>query len=276
MRVGRFGGGRDKGPLRSGGSVQVDGIELYYEASGPEFGPTLLFLHESGSSVATWEQVLGHLGADLRCLALDLPGHGRSAGSPVPCVQAYREWVLSFIDALAVRQEIFLIGLGLGAAIALDLALVRPERVAGLVLSGGVPGGRASTRTIELTNRGESRTAFDEELLNHVQSQTVRLRWLRRWQMASLAARSADLTAYAEYDWSGGLEGAICPLLFLEGAQDPHAAVWRRMADARLVLVSGAAGLAPLEQPSRYAAGVRDFVATIQRPLDLRAISRFG
>lgn len=226
--------------------------------------------------MATWEQVFRHLGADLRCLALDMPGHGRSAGRPVPSVQAYREWALSFIETLAIRQEIFVIGLGLGAAIALDLALVRPERVAGVVLSGAVPGGRASARTIELTSRGESQMAFEEELLAHIQSQSVRSRWLRRWRMASPAARSADLSAYAQYDWSTVLEGTNRPLLFLEGAQDPYAATWRRMAVTRIVTVPDAAGLVPLEQPARYAAGVRNFVATIQRPTDLQVIRRFG
>lgn len=276
MGVGRCRSGWDQASLRSGGSVQVDGVELYYEASGPEFGPTLLFLHESGGSVATWEQVHRHLGADLRCLALDLPGHGRSAGRPVPSVQAYREWALSFMEALSIRQELFLVGLGLGAAIALDLALLRPERVAGMVLTGAVPGGRASARTLELASRGETQVTPEDELHDQVHSPTVRNRWLRRWQMASPAARNADLIASAQYDWSAGLERAACPLLFLEGALDPHAATWRRIRGARHLSISGAGGLAPLEQPARYATGVRDFVATIQRPTDLGALTRFG
>src|SRR2546428_2104843 len=111
--------GWSKASHRSGGNLQVGGVELYYEASGPEFGPTLLFLHESGGSVATWEQQLICLGGEVRCLALDLPGHGRSEGRPIPSVQAYREWVLGFLDALAIRQPVVVVGLCLGAAIAL-------------------------------------------------------------------------------------------------------------------------------------------------------------
>lgn len=276
MGVGRSGGSWTQASLRSGGSVQVGGVDLYYEASGPEFGQTILFLHESGGSVATWTQQLLCLGADVRCLAPDMPGHGRSAGSPVPCVQAYREWALGFLEALAIRQPVVVVGLGLGAAIALDLALVRPERVAGVVLTGGVPGGRASAHTRAVVSRGETQTAFDEELLNHVQSQTVRANWLRRWRMATLEARNADLIAAAQYDWSTGLDGVTCPVLCLEGALDPHAAIWRRTPFGRLVQIPGAGGLVPLEQPARYAAGVRDFLATLQRPTDEPAMRRFG
>ncbi|HLO03509.1 MAG TPA: alpha/beta hydrolase [Symbiobacteriaceae bacterium] len=275
MGVGRSGGGWTQAPLRSGGSAQVSGVDLYYEASGPEFGPTVLFLHESGGSVATWEEQLRHLGSEVRCLALDMPGHGRSAGSPVPSVQAYREWILGFLEALAIRQKISVVGLGLGAAIALDLAVVRPERVYGLVLTGGVPGGRASDRARDLVSQGETHTAFDEELLRHIPSATVRMHWQRRWQKATPACRTADLTAAAQYEWSAGLDRASCPILFLEGALDPHATIWRR-ARGRLVLIPGSGGLAPLEQPARYAAGVRDFLTTLQTPTDGRAISRFG
>lgn len=277
MGAGRSGYGWVQAPLQSGGSVQVSGVELYYEASGPEFGPTLLFLHESGGSVATWEQQLRCLGTDARCLALDLPGHGRSSGRPIPSVQAYREWALGFLEALALRQSIIVVGLGLGAAIALDLALVRPDRVAGAVLSAGVLGGRASARTRAVASLGvESEPVFGEELLDHVQSATVRAHWLRRWRMASPEARNADLAAAAQYDWTAGLDRVRCPLLFLEGALDPHATMWRRSTAGRLVLIPGAGGLVPLEQPSRYAAGVRDFVATLQTPTDGRAIRRFG
>lgn len=277
MGVGRSGQRLVQAPLRIGGSVQVSGVELYYEASGPEFGPTLLFLHESGGSVATWEQLLLGMGLDARCLALDMPGHGRSEGEAIPSVQAYREWALGFLEALAIRQEVVLVGLGLGAAIALDLALVRPDRVAGLVLSGGVPGGRASARTRAVTRLGdEAQPLFDQELLDHIQSTTVRTNWLRRWRMATPAARNADLTAAAQYDWSDGLDRVTCPLLLLEGALDPHATIWRRTTAGRLHLIPNAAGLAPLEQPTRYAACVRDFVATLQTPSDGGTIRRFG
>lgn len=263
--------------MRIGGSVQVSGVELYYEASGPEFGPTLLCLHESGGSVATWEQLLLGLGLGARCLALDMPGHGRSGGEAIPCVQAYREWALGFLEALAIRDQIVVVGLGLGAAIALDLALVRPDRVAGLVLTGGVPGGRASARTRIVASLGdESEALFDQELLNHVQSKTVRTNWLRRWRKATPAARNADLIAAAQYDWSVGLDRITCPLLFLEGALDPHASAWRRSTAGRLHLIPNAGGLAPLEQPAQYAACVRDFVATLQTPSDGGAIRRFG
>jgi pimeloyl-ACP methyl ester carboxylesterase len=275
MAVGRMSGRRTYAPLCSGGSAHVGGIDLYYEAAGPELGPTLLFLHESGGSVATWEQQLRCLGGEVRCLALDMPGHGRSEGNPIPSVQAYREWVIGFLEVLAIREPIIVVGLGLGAAVALDLAHVRPDRVAGLVLTGGVPGGRLPATALSMANAGELPTTLTEEALGPVQSAAVRAHWLRRWRQASPAARSADLSALAQYDWSAGLERATCPILFLEGALDPHVSALKRAA-GRTLLIPGASALAPMEQPVRYAEAVRDFCTTVQAPPDERTLRRFG
>jgi pimeloyl-ACP methyl ester carboxylesterase len=252
--------------LRSRGTALVSGTALHYEAAGSvEFGPTLLFLHESGGSSVTWEALLLALAGEGRCLAPDLPGHGRSEGQGLTSVQAYREWVLGYLDALAIHWPIVLVGLCLGAAIAVDLATVRPDRVAGLILTGTTPGGRSSVTTRELTARGEAPSTFADELCGPGASAQLRGAWLKRWRLCRPEVRHADLIAVAQYDLPGALGGLTHPTLFLDGAQDPFPSA-ARWSHGRLVRLPHAGGLAPLEQPGRYAGAVREFLATL--PLD--------
>jgi pimeloyl-ACP methyl ester carboxylesterase len=65
-------------------------------------------------------------------LCLDLPGHGRSV---VRCSQVvdYAAHLIEFLDGTKCSQAV-LVGHGLGGAIALNLALQIPERVAGIGL----------------------------------------------------------------------------------------------------------------------------------------------
>jgi pimeloyl-ACP methyl ester carboxylesterase len=111
---------------------------------------------------------------------------------------------LGYLDALAIRWPIVLVGLCLGAALAVDLAAVRPDRVAGLVLTGTTPGGRSSVATRAPSARGEA-----SSLLRHV-----------------------DLNALAQYDLPRALGALTHPTLFLEETQDPLPSAARRYAGA--------------------------------------------
>lgn len=73
--------------------------------------------------------------AGLHVIALDLPGHGRSAGSGYADTLGYARDVGAFLDALSITRAI-VVGHSMGGAIAQQIALQMPERVAGLVLLG--------------------------------------------------------------------------------------------------------------------------------------------
>lgn len=68
--------------------------------------------------------------------AIDLPGHGRSAGNSQTDVDVYAKTVASFLEALDLKKVV-LIGHSMGAAIALTLAVRPNPRLAGIALIGG-------------------------------------------------------------------------------------------------------------------------------------------
>jgi len=67
--------------------------------------------------------------------ALDLPGHGRSAGEGRASVDAYAGSLQAFLEALALTRAI-LVGHSMGGAIVQLLALEDSSMVGGLILVG--------------------------------------------------------------------------------------------------------------------------------------------
>jgi pimeloyl-ACP methyl ester carboxylesterase len=97
-------------------------------------GRPLALLHGVGASRVIWHHVVPMLGEDRRVLAPDLPGFGDSdpAGPGFELSAA----ALAVGSALADRagEPFDLVGNSLGGAVALQLALARPELVRRLVL----------------------------------------------------------------------------------------------------------------------------------------------
>ncbi len=94
--------------------------------------PNLVFVHGAGGSHQIWLHQVDALG-QVNVYALDLPGHGRSGSEGRKTIGEYGDLVVAFLDALEIETAV-IGGHSMGGAIALDLALRYPARVAGLVL----------------------------------------------------------------------------------------------------------------------------------------------
>ena len=68
-------------------------------------------------------------------LAVDLPGHGRSDGTPLHAIADLASWIVRLLDAAAV-QSAALVGHSMGALIALEAAAAATARVRSLALLG--------------------------------------------------------------------------------------------------------------------------------------------
>lgn len=257
----------------TGGSVQVWGENVYYEAAGvSEHGPTILFLHESGGSAATWHGQLVGLAQSARCLVVDLPGHGRSEGMGFRSVAEYRVSVTAFLDALAIRWPVVVAGVCLGAAVAADLALFAPERVAGLILAGLSDKGRAGDRIFRQTAMGEAPEEFVHGLFSHGAADRVVRQRLQRWRLTSPAVRHGDLTAIREYSPGRALRAVRHSVLVAAGEEDPIAtpavaqAMVAGVARSRVVPVPKAGCLCMLEQPGLFNRAVTEFLGDGELP----------
>jgi haloalkane dehalogenase len=92
-------------PAMSGESkfVEVEGSRIHYVEEGR--GDPILFIHGNPTSCYLWRNVMPHLAADARCLALDLVGMGRSDKPDIDYRLAdHARYVDGFIAALGLER----------------------------------------------------------------------------------------------------------------------------------------------------------------------------
>jgi pimeloyl-ACP methyl ester carboxylesterase len=109
---------------------------------------TLICLHGNGGTGRDYLELSKGLGRSRSVYSPDLPGCGESDG-PEAALSAttYGEATADFLDSMRFRQ-VDLLGTGTGAAVAVELAIIRPKVVRKVVLLGTVQpeGWRATTR----------------------------------------------------------------------------------------------------------------------------------
>lgn len=117
----------------------------YPSGGGFDERTPIICLHHSGGSGRLFAPMLRELGHDRSVYALDLPGHGTSDAPPARfSVGDLAGAVGDFLDSLRVRSaDVF--GYQLGALIATELALGRPQQIR-RVMVWGVPAYSAQER----------------------------------------------------------------------------------------------------------------------------------
>src|SRR5512146_1445366 len=106
--------------------MRTDGRDLYYEDVGN--GVPILLIHPAGATASTWGAATEELARIGRVVAYDRRGYARSGGEPV------RSMSIHTADAAALLEHLrgppaAVVGTSAGAAIAVDLAVRRPDLV---------------------------------------------------------------------------------------------------------------------------------------------------
>ena len=124
--------------------LEVNGHPTYCYTGGKTLAaekPTIVFVHGVLNDHSVWilqTRYLAHHGFNV--LAVDLPGHGKSAGANrdmAPCltVEAAADFILALLDAAGVTTAA-LVGHSFGSLIALEAAARAPDRITHLALVG--------------------------------------------------------------------------------------------------------------------------------------------
>ncbi|MBA4611896.1 3-oxoadipate enol-lactonase [Stappia taiwanensis] len=102
--------------------------------SGDEPCPTVVFSNSLGTDLRIWDRVIAALPSDWHLLRYDTAGHGLSSGGTSLSIEDHGADLVALVDAFDIDRAV-IVGLSVGGLIAQSVALARPERVAGLVLS---------------------------------------------------------------------------------------------------------------------------------------------
>jgi 3-oxoadipate enol-lactonase len=108
--------------------------ELAVVDTGAPDGPPVVWVGSLGSSTAMWDRQVAVFGDDHRCVLVDHPGHGASPPASGPLsIAGLGADVLAALDRNGVTRA-DVVGLSLGAMVAMWLAAEHPERVDRLAL----------------------------------------------------------------------------------------------------------------------------------------------
>jgi pimeloyl-ACP methyl ester carboxylesterase len=108
------------------------GIYFAFHEGGTRIAPAVVLLHAAGGSSLWWPAALRRL-PGLRVAAPDLPGHGKSGGAGQQSTAAYADLIIELLTQIGIARAVF-VGHDLGGCIALQLAVQRPDLIAGLAL----------------------------------------------------------------------------------------------------------------------------------------------
>jgi pimeloyl-ACP methyl ester carboxylesterase len=247
---------------------------IYYAQfdEGRKDDPPVIFMHGAGSSHLTWPAALRRM-ADQRVLAVDLPGHGKSAGVALQSVAAYTNQMMEFLTALGLYQAVF-VGHSMGGAIALDLAIQHPSHVAGLGLIGtGAYLGIDQGMLDDLANPITAPTGlqfFASHAFGPGSSPALAERCLKTMKETRPSVLYGDFRACAGFDQREAVNRIEAPTWIIAGAEDrltPLAYAHflaERIPAARLQVLSGAGHMVYLERPAQVAQGLQQFLIALR------------
>jgi pimeloyl-ACP methyl ester carboxylesterase len=189
--------------------------------------PTVVFVHGAGldhSWFALQSRYFGYHGWNV--LALDLPGHGRSPGPPLPSIGGMARGIFELMDSRKIEKA-SIIGHSMGALVALECAARQPTRVQRIALIGIAYPMKVGEAFLDAAKR-DSYDAFDMDTIwahaaqvplggNPSPGMWMYGDTLARLERLAPGVLYNDLKACNDYR----LEGEVsCPALLILGKRD--------------------------------------------------------
>ena len=231
---------------------------------------TLVFIHGSGGDHTNWIEQYTPLKTTYNIAALDLPGHGRSAGPGEREVSAYVEWVKQVLDGLGIGKPV-MIGHSLGAAICLTFAIRYGDAAAAVVPVGG--GLKMSVNPVILEGLRKEPGAIIALAgkLSVAKPNRERLSGLLTESLSRVDPEiiHGDFSACDVLDITEAIAGIRIPALVICGADDKMTppslsqSIRDGIPGARLALIEGAGHFVMLENPAAFNTTLADFANSL-------------
>jgi pimeloyl-ACP methyl ester carboxylesterase len=95
---------------------------------------TVVFIHGTAQDHTLWTLPTRYFARHGKnVLAVDLPGHGRSAGAPLETIEDIADWIIALLDAAGIEQAA-LVGHSMGSLVCIAAAARHPGRVRAIAL----------------------------------------------------------------------------------------------------------------------------------------------
>ena len=236
--------------------------------------PTVVFLHGAANDHSVWalqSRYFAYHGWNT--LAVDLPGHGKSAGKAMDSISGLADWLMSLLDAAGAKSAA-LVGHSMGSLIALEFAARFPARVAKIALVGAAVPMPVSPALLGASQANdhlayEMINAFAHSAPAQLGGNQVPGAWMmgssmRLMERSDEGVLFADFTACNSYSSGWGAAAKVrCPTLLILGKRDlmtpmkAGAELAGKIAGARTVTLEGAGHALMAEKPDEVLDALR-------------------
>jgi pimeloyl-ACP methyl ester carboxylesterase len=261
--------------------LSVDDRKTYAYTANRAFDaskPTVVFIHGAANDHSVWSlQSRYYAYHGWNALAVDLPGHGKSAGAALASIGDLAGWIAHLLDAVGAT-DVTLVGHSMGSLVALETAARHPERIKRIAMIGSAVPIQVSEALLN-TSKANDHAAY--EMINvFAHSNSAQLggnRMPGMWMMGSamrLMERSRDGVLHADFsacnNYAAGLEAAQklkCPVLMILGKRDlmtPMTVardVISKLPDVKVVALDGAGHSLMAEKPDEVLDNLISFLA---------------
>jgi len=264
--------------------ISINGIRMACIDTGA--GAPLLLLHGLGGSHDDWRLQLRDFAARHRVIVPDLRGFGASDRREPFTIQQHARDMIALLAALAIGRA-HVVGLSMGGAVAIELALRAPDAVATLVLANTAPG-------FALTNWQRRRMAwlrmivalllgvggvarlFGQGTFPARRQGRLRRRFIQRASRTSRWVYLATLRTLTRWNAETRLAAIRAPTLVIGAELDYTTSAEKRrwvarIPNARFVEIPGSRHHTELDSPQRFNQAVLDFIERRQHSANSQA-----
>ncbi|RNC79973.1 MAG: alpha/beta fold hydrolase [Balneola sp.] len=264
-------------------NIRVRGISYHLNSQIKDNAPSLILLHGFLGSGLVFNPLKSHLDSDISVTTIDLLGHGSTEGAELHYRFSTKEQVadLSKLISEQLPSPVFLYGYSMGARLALQLALCRPDLIQGLILESGSFG-------IEKETERQARQALDASRADQIQGNFHG--FLEKWKTmkifdGNLQSESKRLLMNIQekqnHYWMANsllgfgsgtmpcikdrLNELISPVQLIVGAHDVkflriNQSMKKNISDCELAIIEDANHRVHLEQPKKCATIINQFI----------------
>jgi pimeloyl-ACP methyl ester carboxylesterase len=248
--------------------LTAGGLRIHYvSAPATPRRPAIVFLHGAGANHTIWLGQMKALKHHAWVVVPDLPSHGRSAAIPGLTIDEYATALAPFLEALA-PGKVVLAGHSMGGAIALVMALARPDLLCGLVLVGTGARLRVSPEILEglRTSPAETQGLVARAQFTERADPAMILRTIRDLAGTPSERTLTDFRACDAYDLRERVAAIDLPALILCGSEDrmtpvkSSAFLAEKMPRAKLTIVDGVGHAIMIEESERVSEEIAAFL----------------
>jgi pimeloyl-ACP methyl ester carboxylesterase len=228
----------------------------------------LILIHGAGCDKRTWPESLLN-SSQIRAVPIDLPGHGDASGKGKRSIEEYVKEIVRILDEKQVSKAIFC-GHSMGGAISMTLALIHPQKTAGLILVG--TGARLKVAPLFmkiLKTKSLFWLALRISLFTSLaKNGTSKARGVVKAMLKGSGQESlyGDLTACTNFDEMNEIDQITVPTLILCGRQDQLAPLKysqylnKKIKGSSLEIFEGVGHFPSLESPEAFTKKVIDWI----------------